>query len=411
MSSKQHDAVKPSVCVVGLGYVGLPLLQLLLRDGYHATGLDTNPRVIEKIQEPATSSSSILKTSDIVILCVPTPVTDDKRPDYEPLISAVNTVAKYLHKGQLIVLESTVNPGASEQIVIETLEKVSGLKAGADFYFAYCPERINPGDDKWNVENIPRVLGANDSTSLKLAGELYKNLIKANITEISNIKEVEAVKVVENAFRDINIAFVNELAMSFAKLDINVKNVIDAAATKPFGFIPHYPGVGVGGHCIPVDPYYLIESGEKSGFDHRFLKLARQINDEMPKYTLDQLKSAVAALDIESVDACLLGVAYKANVSDYRESPAFPLIEATKAAGYNLRVYDPHVPEYSTVSSLDEALSGANCLLIVTDHDEFKSLDIKGLANRGIKIIVDGRNCLARSEVESAGIKYVGIGT
>ncbi|MDQ5889745.1 MAG: dh protein, partial [Patescibacteria group bacterium] len=266
------------VTVLGLGYVGLPLALLASRKGYKVVGVDLNIEKIDLIKQKkspfqddelqkeieqtslnVSNSFESIRETDIVIICVPTPVDDNKMPDYTPIESACESIGPHLKKGQLVILESTVNPGVCEEVVIPILERVSNLKVGKDLSLAHCPERINPGDKKWNVSNIPRVVGGFDSESLNRAVTFYTNIVDASIKPMGSLKEAEAVKIVENSFRNINIAFVNELARSFAKMDIDVVNVIDGAATKPFAFMAHYPSCGIGGHCIPVDPYYLIE--------------------------------------------------------------------------------------------------------------------------------------------------------
>jgi UDP-N-acetyl-D-glucosamine dehydrogenase len=289
---------KKSVAVVGLGYVGLPLALLAARKGYTTYGIDIDQNKIDKLAkrippykdadvQRELKKSTMIATRDIskvqevstVVICVPTPVFSNHMPNLEPVQKACEGIAPYLHKDQLVILESTVNPGVCESIVIPILEEISGLKAGEDFYVAHCPERINPGDKKWNVENIPRVVGSLEEKGLKLAKDFYESILVSKVKKMKSLKEAEAVKIVENSFRDINIAFVNELARSFAKLGIDVVNVIDGASTKPFAFMAHYPGCGVGGHCIPVDPYYLIQYAKQNGFQHKFLELARRINN------------------------------------------------------------------------------------------------------------------------------------
>ncbi|MGH7936418.1 MAG: nucleotide sugar dehydrogenase, partial [Chthoniobacterales bacterium] len=279
-----------TVAVVGLGYVGLPLSILAHARGYAVRGIDIDagkraeiksgsvPDLAEPFLEelraspfPVSGQFAEIAAADIIVVCVPTPVDEEHNPDLSPVVSACERIAAFLRKGQLFILESTVHPGTCEEIIIPLLEKISGLRAGKDFGVAHCPERINPGDKYWPVQRIPRVVGATDVRALERAADFYRSILDALVYEMKNIREAEAVKVVENSFRDINIAFVNELAMSFSKLGIDVMNVIEGAATKPFSFMPHYPGCGVGGHCIPVDPYYLIRYAKQNGFSHEFL--------------------------------------------------------------------------------------------------------------------------------------------
>lgn len=421
-----------TIAVVGLGYVGLPLALLIDQKGIKTIGLDVDSRklsalaakksYIDDISDQQIADSGVMftddaaavSTADAVIICVPTPVTHDKQPDLTPVKSAVKSVAKHLRKGSLLVIESTINPGVCDDIVIPLVEAESGLKVDQDIYLAHCPERINPGDPKWNVSNINRVVGANSKESLDRAVSLYESIIDAQIKPMGSLKEAEAVKVVENSFRDINIAFVNELAMSFDKLGIDVVNVIDGAATKPFAFMPHYPGVGVGGHCIPVDPYYLIEYANSFGFDHSFLRLARSINEGMPQYTVDTLMYLLneKGKALRGSKIALLGLSYKANIGDDRESPSHVVRELLEQNGADLRVYDAHVIDKSNVKSLEEALEGADGVIVASAHDEFKALDASTLHEFGVGVVVDGRNIL-RGEAErlrASGILYQGIG-
>ncbi len=423
---------KKTIAVVGLGYVGLPLALLAARKGYRTVGIDIDPKKMDglknhtsyiddvsdqELKETAatfTNDASVVSDIDAVVICVPTPVTHDKQPDLGPVKSAVTSVAKHLKKGSLLVIESTINPGVCDDIVIPLVEKESGLKVDKDIYLAHCPERINPGDPKWNVSNINRVVGANSPESLKCAVTLYEDIIDAQIKPMNSLKEAEAVKVVENSFRDINIAFVNELAMSFDKLGIDVVNVIDGAATKPFAFMPHYPGCGVGGHCIPVDPYYLIEYASSYGFEHEFLRLARSINEGMPQFTVDTLMRLLneKGKALNGTPIALLGLSYKANIGDDRESPSHVLRDILEKNGADLRVYDPHVLEKSSVDSLAAAIEGATAVVIASAHDEFASLNIDELRKHGVEVVVDGRNVLKkrRDELEKANILYRGIG-
>lgn len=420
-----------TVAVVGLGYVGLPLAVRAREKGYDVIGFDTDEKkiaLLKKGKSPikdefleknilkfpfdATSDPKKLSSADIVLICVPTPVDEMYYPDLTPVISASNLVAKYAQKGVLVVLESTVNPGVSEEVVRPIFEK-AGLIVGQDIYLAHCPERINPGDPKWNVTNIPRVVGSFDKIGLEMAYAFYASIVDGEIRKMKSIREAEAVKIVENSFRDINIAFVNELARSFDVLDIDVKDVILGAATKPFAFMPHFPACGVGGHCIPVDPYYLIERAKRDGFDHKFLKIAREINNSMPSYTVELLQDALNAvkLPLNGTTIGVLGLAYKANVDDLRQSPAFKIIEHLKKHRAKVETYDPHVKDKSTMKSLEAILKKSQALIIATDHQEFKdNLTPALLKKHNIKVIVDGKNCLDKQIFAKSGIIYKGIG-
>jgi nucleotide sugar dehydrogenase len=312
----------------------------------------------------------------------------------------------------MIVLESTVNPGISEDVIIPILEEISGFKAGKDFFVTHCPERINPGDSKWNVENIPRVIGSYDSKGLTRGLNFYKTILSSDIKPMKSLKEAEAVKIVENSFRDINIAFVNELAQSFFHLGIDVVNVIKGASTKPFSFLAHYPSCGVGGHCIPVDPYYLIEYAKKNGFKHRFLHLARTINNGMPEFTSNIALDMMTDNNIPHIGAkiAVLGLAYKANIGDCRESPAFEIVKYLKKRGVNVVTYDPHVKNLSTAKSLNDATHNAKAVIIATAHKAFTNLKPRFFIKNNVPIVIDGQNCLNEDAFVHSGITYQGIG-
>ncbi|MBD3330362.1 nucleotide sugar dehydrogenase, partial [Candidatus Peregrinibacteria bacterium] len=307
---------KIKITIIGLGYVGLPLaLEINKNCRFEVFGYDIDEKVISNIKEfPVNSDPRILKNSKIFIICVPTPIKSDFQPDLKPIKSASELVSKYLQKGNSVVIESTVNPGVCEEVVLPLLEK-SGLKGGKDFELSHCPERINPGDPKWDVSNIPRNIGSLTKEGNKKIADFYRTFLKAEINEVSSLKIAEATKIIENTFRDINIAYVNELAKSFDMLGIDLIEVINAASNKPFAFMPHYPGCGVGGHCIPVDPYYLIERAAVYGFEHSFLKKAREVNNSMPEYTVSLLEKKLinTGKTLKNSKIGLLGLAYKAD--------------------------------------------------------------------------------------------------
>jgi len=430
---KQRPASKrtTSVVVVGVGYVGLPLALLARARGYHVRGIDVDeerraavrdadvadldpPFVTALRKKPLELWGHFgpVRDAHIVIICVPTPVDDEHNPDLSIVEEVARRVGRNLRRGTLVVLESTVHPGTCEEIVIPILERSSGLRAGVDFSVAHCPERINPGDKTWPIQQIPRVVGATTQKALALAAYFYRSILNAPVHEMANIKEAEAVKVVENSFRDVNIAFVNELAMSFGKLDIDVGHVLRGAATKPFGFMLHQPGCGVGGHCIPVDPYYLIRYAKNNGFSHRFLSLARAINEGMPAYTvsLAEEKLRTLGLKLKGSTVALLGLSYKADVSDLRESPSFKIEHILERAGAQVRTFDEHAQDRSSARSLAEALTGADAAIIATAHSEFAALPPSTFISHGVRVVVDGRNCLSKEKYLRAGILYRGIG-
>ncbi len=420
-----------TIAVVGLGYVGLPLALLAERKGYEVIGVDNNAEKVDLIARrvcpfadervsaelkgasfTATTDAERLGEADIIVICVPTPVYENHLPNLEPVEGASRSIGQHLRPGQLVILESTVNPGVSEDVVLPILERESGLRCGTDFQLAHCPERINPGDPKWNVENINRVVGAQDAAGLARAVAFYGSILTGRVKPMNSLKEAEACKVVENSYRDINIAFVNELAMSFSHLGIDVVNVIEGAATKPFSFLPHFPGCGVGGHCIPVDPYYLIEYAKENGFEHDFLSLARRINNGMPEFTARQVLLGLNEkhLALSGAKVAVLGLAYKADIDDCRESPAFEVIAALRRYGAQVAAFDPFVPTRSDVAALDEAVRGAQAVVVATAHRAFRELTPDYFARHGIQVVVDGRNCLDKEAFRRAGLAYRGIG-
>ncbi len=417
-------------CIVGLGYVGFPLACLAAKK-HQVTGIDTDKAKVEKINAgecpikehylqqlftpssfAATTDFSAIKSADIIVICVPTPIDEKQQPDLGPLKKAAEAVAQFLQRGQLVVIESTVYPGTCEEVVIPIFEKLSTLIAGKDFDIAYCPERIDPGNRNWTLENIPRVLGALTRQGAERAYAFYTAFIAAEVKPLSTIKAAEATKILENTFRDINIAFINEMAMSFDALGIDITEVIKGASTKPFAFMPHYPGPGVGGHCIPVDPYYLIERAKLNNFSHRFLSLAREINNSMPEYVFKTIQNELNTLGqpVKSARIGVLGYAYKKNVGDVRESPAIRILQLLKEHGAAVALYDPHVPQQSTHAGLPELLNAVDHLVIVTDHKEFTEMDYALLQENNIRLVVDARNCLDKEKIESRGIRYKGIG-
>lgn len=428
--AESQKSAKPIVCVVGLGYVGFPLAVMAAAKGYEVFGFDTDLEKLKQIEQgvnivkekyldeflPKVKIKSLydprlMKFCDIFLICVPTPVDEKFYPILEPVISASKIIAQNMKKGALVILESTVSPGVCEEVIRPIFEK-TGHIAGRDFFLAHCPERVNPGDPGWNVINIPRVLGALDKVGLKLAQEFYQNVITAPLMLMKTIREAEATKIVENSFRDINIAFVNELAKSFDKIDIDLFNVLRGAATKPFAFMAHWPGCGVGGHCIPVDPYYLIEKAKKNDFDHRFLRVARAINNSMPQYTVEILREALNEIEksIKGTDIGILGISYKANVGDLRGSPSLEIIKILKGKGAKLHLYDPHVTNLSTVKNIDELLEKSEALILATNHLEFLQIPAEKFKDAGIKIIIDGKNSFDKDKIKNLGIIYKGIG-
>ncbi len=422
-------AAVETVAVVGLGYVGLPVAALARQKAFSVFGYDidalkvaniaegTFPFPDERVEEvfhavplEATTDARRLADADTIIVAVPTPVDDAARPDLRPLRSAIETVGRAAKAGVLVSLESTVNPGVCEEVVIPRLKELGRDPEAGDVLLVHCPERVNPGDERWTVRNIPRVLGGYTPAATERGLSFYRRLLDAPVQRMSSIRAAEAVKIVENAFRDVNIAFVNELAQSFDQMGIDVTEVIHGAATKPFAFLAHAPGAGVGGHCIPVDPYYLIEHAQARGFDHRFLRLAREINASMPRYTVERLKRARGSADLRGVRVAILGLAYKRDIADLRESPALEIEKILRAEGAEVVSFDPFVPEKSTTSSLKDALTVADAVVLATDHTVFKKLAPEDLAKTPVRVIVDGRNCLDHEAFRDKGYTIVGIG-
>ena len=419
------------MCVVGLGYVGLPIAVRSREVGYNVCGVDLDTKKNELINKgvspieeayldgllpkfpiEATNDPSVIKKADIVLICVPTPVDEMYYPDLGPVKGACRMAVENLKKGALVVLESTVNPGVSEEVIRPMFEE-AGYTVGEDVFIAHCPERVNPGDKKWNVSNLPRVVGSFDQKGLELALEYYRNVSTGEIRPMKSIREAEAVKIVENSFRDVNIAFVNELARSFDKLNIDIKDVIEGASTKPFAFMAHYPSCGVGGHCIAVDPYYLIEHAKRVGFDHKFLKIAREINNAMPEYTVEKLQDALnlVKLPMNGTTIGVLGLAYKANVDDTRESPSFDVIKHLEKHLAKVETFDPHIIKKSSTKSLEEILEKAQAIVVCTNHKEFiETLTPELLKQYNIQVVIDGKNCLDKDMFEKEGLIYRGIG-
>ncbi len=416
---ENKDAI---VGIVGLGYVGLPLAMVFSFCGFKVLGFDIDDEkvnrlnngesyihyipskdiksLIEKGQFSATSDFSRLSESDAIILCVPTPLDEHREPDLSFVIETTGIVAENLRKGQLIILESTTYPGTTDEVLLPILES-SGLKLGTDFFLAYSPEREDPGNPDFTTSKIPRVVAGVDQASGEMAISLYRKVFD-QVVPVSSTRTAEAVKLTENIFRAVNIALVNELKIIYSKLDINIWEVIDAAKTKPFGFMPFYPGPGLGGHCIPIDPFYLTWKAREYGCPTRFIELAGEINVNMPNYVIDVLVKAFndCAKSVKGSRILIAGIAYKRDVADVRESPAFPIIEKLKAMGATVDYYDPYVPVVphmrvhpglkgmASVTWDSNALSRYDAVVIITDHS---NIDYEFLVEHS-KLIIDTRN-------------------
>ncbi|MCA6304834.1 MAG: nucleotide sugar dehydrogenase [Phenylobacterium sp.] len=415
------------VGVIGLGYVGLPLALAAVEAGFPVLGFDINPARVEAIlagrrvinylppealpgalatgRLDATTDFARLAEADAVILCVPTPVTRNRDPDLSFVTASAASAAAALRPGQLVVLESTTWPGTTAEVVRPLLE-AGGLTVGDEVFLAFSPEREDPGNAHYGTRTIPKVVGADDPASRDLAVALYEAMI-TRVVPVSSAAAAEAAKLTENIFRSVNIALVNELKLVYDAMGIDVWEVIDAAATKPFGYMPFYPGPGLGGHCIPVDPFYLTWRAREFGMETRFIELAGQINTAMPGHVVDRLARALsdhAERALKGARILLVGAAYKKNVDDTRESPSLVLIEAIEARGAACDFHDPLIPEIPptrehpgladrrSVDLTEAALAGYDAVLIATDHD---AVDY-ALLSRAARLVVDTRNAMAR---------------
>jgi UDP-N-acetyl-D-glucosamine dehydrogenase len=405
--------------VVGLGYVGLPLAVEFAKAGFSVVGYDVDAakvatlnggtsyipdvpsaevaEVVARGTFRATTDPTTLAEVDVIDICVPTPLRKTKDPDLTYVVQAVEAAAKVLHRGQLVVLESTTYPGTTDEVLQPALE-LGGLEAGTDFYLAFSPERVDPGNPTYSTRNIPKVVGGTNEASTRVAAALYGTIIDT-IVPVSSTRVAEMVKLLENTFRAVNIGLVNELALMCGRLGIDVWEIIDAARTKPFGFMPFYPGPGLGGHCIPIDPFYLSWKARQSGFEARFIELAGQVNGAMPEYVVTRVAEALntAKKAVNGSAVHVIGAAYKRDIDDMRESPALDVIELLKRRGARVSYTDPFVPILQhgpvdlTSISLDEALAaGCDCGVIITDHSAF---DYAAIASR-FPLVVDTRNAL-----------------
>jgi UDP-N-acetyl-D-glucosamine dehydrogenase len=412
-----------TVCVVGLGYVGLPLAETFAWGGYPVIGFDIDEAKICRLKEgqsyighidsdrvaeliasrrfDPTADPSEFARADAIIICVPTPLGEAREPDLSYIVATAESILPYLRKGQLIILESTTYPGTTDDLLQPILER-SGLKAGEDFFLAYSPEREDPGNRDYATRNIPKVVGGFDERSRDLAVALYTPVVDG-VVPVSSCKVAEATKILENTYRAVNIALVNELKQVFTRMGIDIWEVIEAAKTKPFGFQPFYPGPGLGGHCIPIDPFYLTWIARKFGLYTRFIELAGEINTAMPHYVLDRIAGALneEGKAIHGSKILILGVAYKKDVDDPRESPAFEVLELLLARGAQVTYNDPHIPTLPKMRQhtiqmhsqpLDpEFLAEQDCVVIVTDHSRYDYHFILEHA----RLVVDTRNATA----------------
>jgi len=409
------------VGVVGLGYVGLPLAVEYAEAGFHVTGIDLSVTKTDSVNAgdsyigdvpsatmgplvkrgllKATTDFSVIRELDTINICVPTPLRKTKDPDMSYIVAATQEIAQYFHPGILVILESTTYPGTTDELVLPMLEK-SGLKVGEDFFLCFSPERVDPGNVKFQTKNIPKVVGGVTAACTAL-GQLFYQQALEHVVPVTSTRVAEMVKLLENTFRMINIGLANEIAVMCDGMGINVWEVIDAAATKPFGFMPFYPGPGLGGHCIPIDPFYLSWKTKQSGIEARFIELAGQINGQMPQFVAAKVQNALndVGKPVKGSKIHIYGVSYKRDIDDVRESPALDVIHLLEKRGAILSYTDPHVPsirlEDDKVLKEDRAaLHTADCVVIVTDHSTF---DYKLLLEQA-SLIVDTRNAMKGME-------------
>jgi UDP-N-acetyl-D-glucosamine dehydrogenase len=406
------------VGVVGLGYVGLPLAVEFGKAGFHVTGIDVSAskagqinRGISYVQDvptasvaelvaagrlTATTDFSAVAALDTVNIAVPTPLRKTKDPDMSHVVAAAQEIARHLHPGLLVIFESTTYPGTTDELLLPMFEQ-GGLKAGRDFFLCFSPERVDPGNPVYQTRNIPKVVGGITPACTE-AGRIFYSQAIESVVAVGSTRVAEMVKLLENTFRMINIGLVNEMAMMCGRMGIDVWEVIDAAATKPFGYMPFYPGPGLGGHCIPIDPFYLSWKTKQAGIEARFIELAGYINGQMPHFVADKVQNALneAAKPLKGSHVHVLGVAYKRDIDDVRESPALDIMHLLMRRGARVTYRDPYIPEIQIdggrfTSQDDPALeTGADCVLIVTDHRAF---DYAGTLERA-RLIVDTRNVM-----------------
>jgi UDP-N-acetyl-D-glucosamine dehydrogenase len=400
------------VAIVGAGYVGLPLAHVFAEAGNEVLLVDVERRVVDGINRGeshiedvpsealkplvdkglvrASSRYDDLRDADAILIALATPLTKQREPDLSIVTAAVRDIAGRLQKGQLVVLESTTYPGTTREIVQPLLEEISGLKAGDDFSLAFSPERVDPGNEHWSTKTVPKIVGGIDEESTRRAAELYGSVVDT-VHAVSSPEAAELTKLLENIFRSVNIALVNELAQLCERMGIDVWEVVDAAATKPFGFMSFKPGPGLGGHCIPVDPFYLTWKAREYGFYTEFIELAGKVNEGMPYYCRSLISQALnhgAHKSLSGSKVLVLGVAYKSDISDVRESPALKVMQLLEKAGADVSYHDPHVPSLNGKSSVPLDPGAYDCVAILTAHSSIDHAQVV----REATVVVDFRN-------------------
>jgi UDP-N-acetyl-D-glucosamine dehydrogenase len=388
------------VGVIGLGYVGLPLAVEKAKAGYKTIGFDIQSRKVEMVNQginyigdvvdeelrdlvangmlSATCDFSFVKNVDFVAIAVPTPLDKYQQPDISYVRDSATEIAKYIKRGSMVVLESTTYPGTTEELLLPILEQGSGLKCGEDFYLAFSPERVDPGNKLYQTKNTPKVVGGVGSDATEVIAAMYRNVLEGEVFEASSPRVAEMEKILENTYRNVNIGLINELAILCHRMDINIWEVIEAAKTKPFGFTPFYPGPGLGGHCIPLDPYYLSWKAREYGFHTSMIEASMMINDRMPEYTVERAGKILNRFKkaLNGAKILILGVAYKGDIDDYRESPAIKVIEEFQKYGSQVQFFDPYIKEFTergqTMTGLNELtaeqLKAADLVVITTAH-------------------------------------------
>jgi len=406
------------IAVIGLGYVGLPLAVEKARAGFHVVGIDSNPDRVKMVNQgrnyigdvvpedlaavtgeghlTATSTFEPVADADVVTICVPTPLDRHKQPDTSYIEDVVEASLPYLHEGQLVVLESTTYPGTTEEIIRPRVESL-GLKVGEDIFVAFSPERVDPGNARYKTRNTPKVVGGITPRCAEMAKALYENTLSAGVHTVSSTKAAEMTKLLENVFRAVNVSLVNELAMLCERMGVDIWEVIEAASTKPFGYMPFYPGPGLGGHCIPLDPFYLSWKAKEYGFTTRFIELAGEINETMPGHVVERTMELVndRGIALRGARILLVGVAYKKDIDDLRESPAIKIAKLLLKHGAELSYHDPHVPsvqidqnELRSIELAPESLASFDLVLITTAHS---AVDYEEIV-RHAENVLDTRN-------------------
>ena len=412
-----------TVGVVGLGYVGLPLAVEKAKAGYKTIGFDIQPAKVDMVNQginyigdvvdselkdlvekgllSATCDFSFVKDVDFIAIAVPTPLDEYQQPDISYVRESTIQVAQYIKKGSMVVLESTTYPGTTEELMLPLLEEGSGLKCGEDFYLAFSPERVDPGNLIYQTKNTPKVVGGVGKDATEVIAAMYRNVLQGEIFEASSPRVAEMEKILENTYRNINIGLINELAMLCNKMNINIWEVIEAAKTKPFGFIPFYPGPGLGGHCIPLDPYYLSWKAREYGFHTSMIEASMMVNDRMPEYTVERAGKILNRFKkaLNGARVLILGVAYKGDIDDYRESPAITVIEEFEKAGSEVEDYDPFVNKYREKGHIKEGLpelsaeiiQNADLVVITTNHT--RGIDYN-FVQKNAQYIFDTKNAM-----------------